>query len=594
MIIQGLVKNLIKGVDNMRSIKTKLVIYFSCLIIFITTVISFWGYNKAAEGMRNLEERLLSEKLTGDIAAANQYVENYYGVIKYAGGTLVDENGRTIEGRFDMVDAIMKDLGDVATIFVKSDDDFTRITTNIITDNGSRAVGTFLGKDSPAYEVVSKGNTYIGEANILGKPYLTAYDPITDNNGNTVGIIFVGVSKEEAAALISNNLITLRNSFVLILLFGMVVSIAITYFIGKQIADPIIKAVSYAEKIADLDITEDITENITKREDEIGSLGKSIEAITYNLRMFVENVSEASQKVAASSEKLTATTQESSIAAEEVAKTIEEIAKGASDQAVDTEQGVSKVSDLGQLIEKDQQYKKELMLSANEVIKLKDEGFETLEDLVEKTDSNSNASKEIYEAIVNTNKSAEKIENASLMIKNIASQTNLLALNAAIEAARAGESGRGFAVVAEEIRKLAEQSNLFTEEISLVIKDLTSKTENAVDRMKEVSNLVVAQTASVETTRVKFEGISESIIKTKILIEELEKSALIMEDRKAEIIDIIQNLSAIAEENAAGTEEASASVEEQTASMAEISNSSEALAKLAEELQTSIARFKTV
>jgi len=167
-----------------------------------------------------------------------------------------------------------------------------------------------------------------------------------------------------------------------------------------------------------------------------------------------------------------------------------------------------------------------------------------------------------------------------------------MALNAAIEAARAGEHGRGFAVVAEEVRKLAEQSNSSVHEIETIINELIAKTNRAVAVMNDVKGIVTAQTESVGDSMGKFEGIAGAIEKTREAIGKLNVSGLEMESKKGEIIEVIQNLSAIAQENAAGSEEAAASIEEQTAAVQEIANANQELAKLAEEMQAGLKQFR--
>lgn len=349
------------------------------------------------------------------------------------------------------------------------------------------------------------------------------------------------------------------------------------------------------DKMSDYDFTFDGNSKTLKylnRSDEIGHIGKSIITMQKNVVDLVKQISEISQQVAASSEELTATSQQTSIASEEIARAIADISQGANDQASDTEKGAMSVEELGNLIESNKQAVKKLIMEIEEITRLKEEGLLVVKDLVEKTKSSGEATEEIRDVIINTSVSADKIQAASHMIKSIAEQTNLLALNAAIEAARAGEAGRGFTVVAQEIRKLAEESNKFTEEIEAIIKDLAEKTNMAVATMEEARGLIKSQAESVEITHNKYIGIAASIEGMKKYIDAINESEKLMEQRKNDVIDILQNLSAISEENAAGTEEASASVEEQTAAMAEIANASEALAKLADEMQQSVIKFK--
>jgi hypothetical protein len=96
---------------------------------------------------------------------------------------------------FDVVDEVVKENGGTATLFVKAGDEYVRVTTNVKKEDGSRAIGTILDPNGPPIAMIKKGEAYYGEATILGKPYVTGYDPIKDASGNVIGIYYVGYMK---------------------------------------------------------------------------------------------------------------------------------------------------------------------------------------------------------------------------------------------------------------------------------------------------------------------------------------------------------------------------------------------------------------
>lgn len=100
---------------------------------------------------------------------------------------------KKINNNYDVVDDVKKSFGGTATVFVKSGDEFVRISTNVLKDDGTRAVGTTLARNK-AYEAVMKGETFCGEVEILGSPYDTCYEPIKAGS-DTVGIYYVGFKK---------------------------------------------------------------------------------------------------------------------------------------------------------------------------------------------------------------------------------------------------------------------------------------------------------------------------------------------------------------------------------------------------------------
>lgn len=441
-----------------------------------------------------------------------------------------------------------------------------------------------LKSTATLFEKILAERKGINNYNYSGNDLYAAYSPIEGSNW----ILVITANEAEVLAAMSS----LGNTIIMIMVVVLLISIAVTYFVGSSITKPIIESVKHTERIAALDITQDIPKLYLKRKDEIGSFANSLQSITNSLRGIISEISNSSEQMAAASEELTATSQQSATAAEEVSKTVEEIARGASDQARNTEEGSSKAILLGKTIEKDLGYMKALNASSNNVADVVSEGLVEIENLSKITEESNEATKEIYEVILKTNDSSNKIGQASSVIASIADQTNLLALNAAIEAARAGEAGKGFAVVADEIRKLAEQSSASTKSIDGMVGELQSNAQYAVKTMERVSSISTEQTKSVVNSKEKYLLISKAMEAANKAVEQLNVSGEEMEIMKNEILDTLQNLSAIAEENSAATEQATASMQEQSASMEEIAGASESLSNLAQNLQTVIMKFK--
>ena len=431
------------------------------------------------------------------------------------------------------------------------------------------------GKEEMFNTKIDKTNTVISKSNVEG----------------TNWILYMEVPASELMESL-NHLIATTSILGIIFI---VLTVIIIIFVSKSVATPINKLSECIQTMANYDMT--LNEKspaviYSNNKDEIGDISRSLITVKETMKDTLTKINDIASQVSASSEELTATSEQSAMAAEDLSKVIQDISQGAMSQAEDMQKGTMAMDVMGEALKENDKEIQELNQTSEQVFNAKEKGLKSIQDLITATDKVKNSSKVVGEVIQNTNQSAIQISSASDMIKSIADQTNLLALNAAIEAARAGEAGKGFAVVAEEIRKLAEQSNQFTEEIKEIVSGLTTKTKQTVEMMEEVVQVVQEQSEKVEDTRSQFNVISNQLDNTKKSVDRLNKSGEELENTKDKLQEIIENLSALSQENAASAEESSATVEKQTASSQEIASASANLADMAQEMSEMISKFK--
>ena len=481
-------------------IRKKLMLVVVLLTVFTSAIISIVSYvnsNRLAADLTNLT---LSLKLQGDLQATKVYESRYYGEIQLIDSHLVDQEGNPIEGNYTMVDAIKDDLNVVSTIFVREGNDFRRISTNIINKDGLRAVGTFLGTDSAAYQKVMQGETYVGKANILGLPYLTGYQAIIDKQKNVIGIRFIGIPISEIDVIIKNGMSDFIQNLSIALLVLFFLSIISSVLISRSITKPLVQTITILKDISEGE--GDLTRKIeVKSHDEVSDMAKYFNLTFDKIRNLVALVRSQSNSLLILGENLSSNMTETATAINEITANIQSIKNQTLSQSASvtetsaTMEQISKgIDKLNQLI-LDQSANvtesssaiEEMMANIGSVTTTLVKNSENIKQLTFSSEAGRKVLDIITLAIKDVAKESDGLMEIGQIIQNIASQTNLLSMNAAIEAAHAGDSGRGFAVVADEIRKLAESSSTQTKTIGTVLKRIKDSIVKIIKYSEDVA-----------------------------------------------------------------------------------------------------------
>lgn len=365
------------------------------------------------------------------------------------------------------------------------------------------------------------------------------------------------------------------------------------FIMSKMIVKPINMLTQSVLKLADLDFTPDVLQQrLSTRKDETGHMSRAMSQLQAVLVKVVTDIKEHSDSVFEAAEYLNTGAAQTSDTVGQVEKAIGEIADGANSQAEETQKATENIILIGNMVEEASEEVARLNTNADNMQRAGIEAVNTLKQLDATNVKTREAIDRIYEQTHTTNESALKIREAATIITSIAEETNLLSLNASIEAARAGEQGRGFAVVASQIQKLAEQSNESARQIEEIIDSLIRDSEEAVATMDDVKNIIAEQSVNVEKTGTGFEEVKKGIDVSLEGVKAISQNMSKLDEARINVVDVVQNLTAIAEENAAGTQETSASTTEVAAIVQNMAEQATSLKGVASEMEKSVNVFK--
>lgn len=302
-------------------------------------------------------------------------------------------------------------------------------------------------------------------------------------------------------------------------------AVALNVFFGilitRSISRPLAEGTAFLEVVSNGDVSKDVPADMLARRDEVGDLGRSMQAMSEKLRHLLRDIGHGVQTVASSATQLTAASTQTASGVKAMSEKSATVAAAAEESCATTDAVSSSMEKASSNLTSVAGATEEMSSTVAEIASNSEKARLISEKAMAQAQTISTMMAELGRA-------AQEIGKVTETITDISAQTNLLALNATIEAARAGTAGKGFAVVANEIKELAKQTSEATEDIKAKIAGVQTSTNDAVRTIEtitgviqEIGNTVASTAAAIEEQATVTKNVAGEIAEATAVVREV-------------------------------------------------------------------------
>lgn len=455
-------------------------------------------------------------------------------------GQVYDQNSRS-----NLVDQAQELVGGTCTVFQRMNQqgDMLRVSTNVLKLDGSRAIGTYIPNSSPVIQTVLSGKRFVGKAFVVNKWYITAYDPLYNENGEIIGVLYFGIPQESVTQLRDSIIKTKVGNEGYVFVLGGKGTEKGKYIIskdGERDGENILDAIDadgnrYINEMVDKAVVlskNEIAEQLYPWTNNANVAPKyKLSRIMYfepwdwviGAGTSLDDLFQSKQEL----ERIEKSTKYQMLIiilvfafvaimiwlliSRKLTIQLNDVIAGLTSFAYELNDTSLKISETASEVANDSTEQATLLSSASLAIDSLDKETTNSAKNAKTANENINMTKKIsvesFESVSTMNQIMQKVKTTSdqqaniiKVIDEIAFQTNLLALNAAVEAARAGEAGAGFAVVAEEVRSLALRSSEAARNTTQLIEQANEQVYEGVKMSETVKNSLQQIVESVDSS----------------------------------------------------------------------------------------------